>query len=1348
MQMGFQLDDRQLMDLLIDRSKAERIQLENLLAEQQGTFKVRQKQVQGLAYLIDPLTQELIVKSHPEGDEKRRLFLPGSTENPFDQDNYQIWGDKILLAERNDGTRKGQFTSALDIPYGLVAAHDFTYFYNQGDLDTAYIALTHQALYAGLAKHPLMSGPYDLFISMDQQWLCIANRGAGTVTLYTLEPFKELGTVQIRPQGNVKALNVALDEVNQRAYITDNQTATIFTLDFTSLNLEENWTGLGNLGNLVLAPDRQHFYLLSLQPSAKLHYMSMSSHRASYELKGELFQDLGLAPCDLLAHSPEGEHLLLMTAYHEPEPETPLLTTIRMPHLKTMKRYTLRGGIKPGQLAYAFTNPLDFQLKSLEDLVIETGIITSEEIASLKEEFLEAERRAAETSSSPDTESESPAMKTTEVIENRPDSDSLNLTPKKSKRIELSPETVTDIVVLLSQIFEQQTSLVLAEYPEALQKIEEAAEKAREELEIFDSTIVQCEHLVRKHNLKTVLVREAIIRMQESKQNFEDEDIVPPRHCPNCDERLDSWDCSACGFELESPERVRKRRIASAEATANLPHGHLMIPDPQGMRLLQLNPYKYISWHLDPDKVPGDSPADALWLPNNNILVTDRDGNAVLELGLLGTVFWHFDTTLSPTHQLNEPVKATYYLPEQSGERHYLIVDQGNHRVIEVNNRGEILKTFGTQGIPGSDKQHLRHPSDVQFTHQRTYLIADTGNNRVLEFNQAGEWMQEFGPDQDLIAPTCVQRLLNGVNLIVDAGNSRLIELDEKGGIINECMYYSAAVDPAFQIVSPIKMIRLLNQDILIMDEDKLIQINLKSKKLVWFSKIENLAFQPKVDAPELVVDENGVEQLVYKVLDHGDIKPVRLSQKINFKRMQKLIAARMQQQGPEIEESPEAKREKKLQALVAERMAESKRKLRTKMTTNTIQPSSIFEQPGSGLKRMHLYTVDKHHNAVIRLNRKGEVGWHYGFEMGQVLARPFHLLETQQTLWVSDSGQNRMIEIAKSSREIVRELKGPPMSLLAGPRSMALLENNHVVVADQRNKRLVELNAQNEIVWEYSETGKIRSPQYVEALGNGHFLYADSMLNMVREIDPSGHCHWYYGSHLKGNGSGQLFSPEFATRLANGNTLIADTRNNRILEVNAEGREIWEYLEDPVSKRPILNPTHALRLDNGNTVITFSNSRELIEVTPERERVWYYKMGNDVFLPPVMGLSKNLTQEIEAIQPYYNPVEKRMIRSAATRQSLSLEAHIALMDNVQMKSVRASVIMMTLEHSGTVFKTFPSPEEILADKFGQHLIIAFTLDKDKNVEEAKEGLCRVAEVSEASIKTIVIDEDSAEQKD
>lgn len=1323
------MQDQDLMELLLQHQLIEQSQLQTLLDQEDAEIEARAKLVKGLAYLIDPLSAELVVQQHPGGQEVQRFAL--AADYQYQAEHYRSWAKNLFLMDPQDRSLQHRFERALDKPYGLVASHLYTYDYHDAQLDAPYLALSRQALYGGMATEALGAGPFDLFMSRDQRWLCVSDRGAGQVTVFSTSPLKQLGTVSIRQPGSHHALNIAIDEANQQAYITDNQSAGLYVLNFESMQLSQQWLGLGNLGNLVIAPDNLHLFLLSMAPNVGLHYLSMGSLDTSLSVKGELFCDLGLAPCDLLSLDPEGKWLMLMTAYNEPEPQTPLITVINLEQVKTTRRFTLKGGKAPLQLTQAFQNPMDYQRKSLESMLLEAGLITEEALLELKKP----------PEPEPPDVSATQAVDTRAVLHNDPDSDTLNLTPKKSAPISLSAEMTDLIVSLLVNTLESQTTESLSDSTDLRAALQAPAEQARKELESYDSTIVQAEKIYLQHDLKTVILREAVLKAWEDRRNSEGED-TPPARCPNCETRLESWDCESCGYELISPERRRKNSSNSATATSNLPHGHFVVPDPQGLRLLQLNPFKYIAWHLDPDKVPAQYPIDLIWLPNENLLVTDKDGNAVVEVSLRGEEFWRFDTQKSYAHLLHEPVKATYFIPENSGERHYLIVDQGNHRILEVNNQSEIIREFGAQGESGSEPHLLHSPHDVQFTHEQTYLVADTGNDRVIEYQLSGEIARVFGKELGLKSPTCMQRLLNQHTLIVDAGNYRLLELDADGQVVNECLYFNSSIDPAFHIVSPIRMIRLFNSDVLVMDEDKLIQVNLRTRQLVWFSKIENLAFQPKVDAPELVVDENGVEKLVYKVLEHGNLRPVRLSQKINFKRMQQLITARLKLEA--LDETGEGKDHKatQLQALIEERKLQQKSSLRRRLTEDSIQPSQIYQQPDADLEKMRYYLIDRNHNAVIRLNRKGEVKWSYGFEMGQNMLRPHHLSETRTSILIGDTSNNRIVEISKAEREVLREIKLDSGIPLAGPRSAQRISDDQTLIADTRGKRLLIVDTAGKIIWQYADSSQVKSPQYAEELGNGHILYVDAMLNMVREIDREGQTYWSYGSRLKGMGPNQLFAPEFATRLANGHTLIADTRNNRVLEVDAAGKEIWSYLSDAAARRLVLNPFYAERLNNGNTRIAFNNSRELIEISPAGERVWSYKMGNDVFLQPVTGSTHGLKQEVEELSPYYNPIEKRLIRSAATRKTQGVEAHICFMENVQMKSVRASLMLMLVERFGTVLKTFPSPEELLASKFGKDLIIALILDPGQDLEVVNQQLGNLAEVESTRLEVLSFEEE------
>lgn len=1370
------IDERVLKQALIERGLVNEGDLEHLIKDQTEKFRTVQKDLPGYSLLVDLNQHVLEIRDMVSLELKKTLVLSTQAE-PFAPENWEPWGVSPLLVYPEDGNQVARQDPGLVAVYGLVTMPEGSYLYNQGRLDTEYLGLSYQALFPGIYKGKLTSSPYDLFLSQDYSLLCVTDRGAGILYIVSLSDFSHQGPIQVREPGSNLLLNIVPDPVHQRVFITDNQTTQLLILNLETLQIQRQRVGLGVLGNIQMSPDGQHLFLLTLKPNQNLVYLNTQtfSVEKTVKLKGELFKANSSDPSDLMAISPDHKHLLVMTYLNEPEPFTPVVTVLEAASVKTVRRYAIKEGGKPSQIAFARENPFMAHARRLEDMLLEADLIEPRILWDLKRELralqglpLEEEEaaisRAEEQEDVPaEVRAESPeedAETTSEAESAEPEfidveqhviaiavthkdkqkKDELSITPAKAPKIDLPPQANDEILDILLQTFQKQVNEEISEYPDVMQRLHQEAEKARQELENYDSVIVQVPDLLEGKSLRTVILREAIVMMLDLKASLQSmQTRTVPTHCPNCHQPLlGSWDCEACGFEIDNPERALKRRTASAEAIANLPRGHILIPDPLGLRILQLNPFKFVSWSLDPDQLSCDYPVDCLILPNHNLLILDRDGHKLMEVGSRGKIFWSFDTRASARHQLREPVRVTYRHEEDHSLR-YLIVDQGHHRVLEVDKEHQIHWEFGIKGEAGASDKHLHTPSDVQYTHDQTYLIADTGNDRVIEIKR-GSIDKVWGANLGLKAPTCVQRLFNGHTLILDAGNYRLLELDPQGQIVHESKYYTRNIDDEFRVVQPIKMIRLINKDILIMDEDKLIQVMLSKNQLVWYSKLDDLTFQPQVQEGELIVDAQGNERRVYKVLDHGDIRPVRLSQKINFKRMQQLIAARLAaEQVPMDEEDPEkmsAMAVDRLRSLLADRKAEQARAMR-ELSLETFQPSAIFMKPDVDLPNIRRYCIDKHHNALIRINRKGEVKWHYGFEVGQTLSRPFFVAETKRTLLVADTGNNRILEISKADKEIVADFRGPADSPLSGPRSAVRTLQGRILVADQKNKRLVELDTKDRIVWEFNKSGHISSPQYAEELENGDILFADSMLNSIRQIDREGNLRWSYGSRIKGTGPGQLFAPEFATRLPNGNTLIADTRNNRVLEVDLNGALVWSY--EGRGRQKILNPTRCERTETGTTVIIYNNNREVIEVDPQGETLWYFRMGNDVFLPPVQGMGGK--QVVEKLSTYYNPIEKRLIRMAQKDQMKGVEVHVTMLDHVQMKSVRASLVLMALEKFGTVIKTFPTPEELLADKFGRYMIVAFIANRGVSFDTLVEHVSAIAEIDTVKIEEIHFEE-------
>ncbi|PIQ24398.1 hypothetical protein COW36_24410 [bacterium (Candidatus Blackallbacteria) CG17_big_fil_post_rev_8_21_14_2_50_48_46] len=1374
------IDERILKQALIERGLVEASALENLVNEQKERFQTVQKTLPGFSFLINLDKHSLEIRDTISGELKKSLVLNAKAE-AYDPDNWETWGSSPLLADKTDGTlTTRQERGPLNI-YGLITFPEGSYLYNNGRLDTEFLGLSDHAYFNGLYKGKPTTAPYDLFLSRDHSQLCITDRGAGTLRIISTTDFSEKGPFSIREPGSNLSLNLAQDTAHKRIFITDNQTSNLYILNQETMSIERQRVGLGVLGNILLTPDSQHLYLLTLKPNQNLVYLNTHSfsQEKTVKLKGDLFKANSSDPADLMALSPDLKQLLVMSYLNDPTPFTPIISVLETDGVKTVRRYSIKEEGKPSQIAFAHKNPFLEHARRLEDMLVDARLIEPRALWELKRELRELEglepeeentgssrgKESAEEPEAADKEEvqetapeETPEEKTDEpefleieqhiidiavLRKDQQNKDELNLTPNKAPKIDLPREALDEIIDIMVQTFQKQVDEEISDYPDVMSRLREEAEKVRQELENFDSVIVQVADLFEGKSLRTIILREAIVMMLDLKASIKEAGVrTVPTHCPNCRQPLlGSWDCEACGFEIDNAERSFKRRTASAEATANLARGQILVPDPLGLRILQLNPFKFVSWNLDPDQLSCDYPVDCLMLPNNNLLLVDKDGHKIMEIGSRGKIFWTFDAHASARHRLNEPVRITYRFEDDHSLR-YLIVDQGNHRVFETDKNHEIHWEFGVQGEEGEHGKYLDTPSDIQYTHDNTYLIADTGNHRVIEV-KGSTIEREWGENLGLKSPTCAQRLLNDHTLILDAGNYRLLELDSQGQILRESTYFTREIDEEFRVVHPIKMIRLLNKDILIMDEDKLIQVMLNHNKLVWYSKLDDLAFQPQVQEGEVVIDEFGNERRIYKVIDHGEMKPVRLSQKINFKRMQKLISARLSSAlKPGEEEDPDkmsSMAADRLRSLLANRKAEQAKAMQ-ELNLETFQPSAIFQKPDLELPNIRRYCIDKHHNALIRINRKGEVKWHYGFEVGQTLSRPFHIAETKRTLLVSDTGNNRVLEISKADKEVIADFKGPADAPLSGPRSANRTAMGKTLIADQKNKRIIELDARDRITWEFSKASHISSPQYAEEIESGDVLFADSMLNSIRQVDREGNLRWSYGSRIKGTGPGQLFAPEFATRLSNGNTLIADTRNNRVVEVEMNGSLVWSY--EGRGRQKILNPTRCERTEENTTLIIFNNNREVIEVDAKGETLWYFRMGNDVFLPPVQGMGSK--QLVEKLSTYYNPIEKRLIRMAEKDGMKGVEVHVAMLDNVQMKSVRASLVLMALENSGTVIKTFPTPEEILADKFGKFMIVAFILNPGISLETLEADVFTIAEIESVKVEAIHFEDASA----
>jgi outer membrane protein assembly factor BamB len=164
-----------------------------------------------------------------------------------------------------------------------------------------------------------------------------------------------------------------------------------------------------------------------------------------------------------------------------------------------------------------------------------------------------------------------------------------------------------------------------------------------------------------------------------------------------------------------------------------------------------------------------------------------------------------------------------------------------------------------------------------------------------------------------------------------------------------------------------------------------------------------------------------------------------------------------------------------------------------------------------------------------------------------------------------------------------------------------------HVLIADQGNQRIILVNMNHQIEWQYGTTGvsgagpnQLNSPNSAEVLANGHILIADESNNRVIEVRPDLQIVKQFTAQ------GTVSGAAFASRLPNGDTLISDSNNNRIVEVNGNDQVVWQYVTNTQSgsnSAPL--PTRGIRLQNGDTLISDQFNDRVIEVTKARKIVF-----------------------------------------------------------------------------------------------------------------------------------------------
>jgi DNA-binding beta-propeller fold protein YncE len=102
------------------------------------------------------------------------------------------------------------------------------------------------------------------------------------------------------------------------------------------------------------------------------------------------------------------------------------------------------------------------------------------------------------------------------------------------------------------------------------------------------------------------------------------------------------------------------------------------------------------------------------------------------------------------------------------------ITDSANHRVAVYDQKGGLVRTFGTVG---NEQGQLLYPYSIIILEDGTLLVTEFGNNRIQQFTQKGESIGMWGMAGDskgtFKTPWGAVLVEDNV-LVIDTGNNRL----------------------------------------------------------------------------------------------------------------------------------------------------------------------------------------------------------------------------------------------------------------------------------------------------------------------------------------------------------------------------------------------------------------------------------------------------------------------------------------------------------------------------------------------------------------------------------------------
>lgn len=242
------------------------------------------------------------------------------------------------------------------------------------------------------------------------------------------------------------------------------------------------------------------------------------------------------------------------------------------------------------------------------------------------------------------------------------------------------------------------------------------------------------------------------------------------------------------------PEPVELRQLKGDYSGPMKWGEHILVADERGNRIAILDRKGEMVWRYGRSKGEGlVKPRLAHFTPDGLIAIADTGQQRLLKVNLKKETVWEFTY-----QQQGQRAQAQPVFLHAGASGHLLITDAGHRKVFEVDAQGKTLWEFSGKLGFSLNFQHqliqaeLFRPVSAFEIEPGRFLIADQGNGRLLELNRKGKllWMYPDKKHPPLQTINFAYRLPSGSTWLT---SDKIIEISAKG----EMLWHYARLEDA-----------------------------------------------------------------------------------------------------------------------------------------------------------------------------------------------------------------------------------------------------------------------------------------------------------------------------------------------------------------------------------------------------------------------------------------------------------------------------------------------------------------------------------------------------------------------